>query len=293
MTPVIDLHAHSCFSDGNLRPEELVNRAHEKGVQILALTDHDETEGLAFARDQAQKLGMQLINGVEISVTWNSKTVHIVGLGIDVDNDTLQDGLVRIRQERIVRAKKISDKLQKAGIENVYSEIISKYGMEAVTRTHFAHYLVEHGHVKDLNKAFKQYLGRKGRAFVNGHWISLEECVQMVVAAGGQAVIAHPVRYKLSNQKLETLVQDFKSYGGTGIEVVASRYTEQDKAYMASIARRHELLASVGSDFHFPGNPYVELGYNLTLPPDTRAIWETWPEYQELARTFHENRGVF
>ena len=281
-TPVLDLHSHSFFSDGSLSPEELVKRAHEKGVNILALTDHDETKGLNAARTKAKSLGMCLINGVEVSVSWNKKTIHIVGLGIDPENQALQQGLSYIRDERIKRGKKIAEKLEKCGIQNVWQEITDKVGFEAVTRTHFAQFLVEQGHAKDMQQAFKRWLARKGRAYVNGHWIGLEECVKLINDAGGQAVIAHPVRYKMTNAKLEELVKTFKEYGGVGIEVVASRYSAQERAYVASIARRFDLLASVGSDFHFPGNPYIDLGYNLDLPIETSAIWQTWPEYLEL-----------
>lgn len=282
MSPVVDLHSHSYYSDGSLSPAELVRRAHENGVNILALTDHDETKGLPEASIHAERLGLKLINGVEVSVTWHGKTIHIVGLGIDIENIALQKGLSQIREERVWRAKKIAQKLQKCGIENVWEQIVEKVGFEAVTRTHFAQFLVEHGHAKDMQHAFKRYLARKGRAYVNGHWIGLDECVNLINNAGGQAVIAHPVRYRMSNAKIEELVKDFKQFGGVGIEVVASRYTVQEKAYVASIARRYGLLASVGSDFHFPGNPYIELGYNLALPIETKSIWETWPEYNEI-----------
>ena len=259
-------------------------RANEKGVNILALTDHDETQGLIAARRKADELGLTLINGVEVSVSWNNKTVHIVGLGIDPNNQALQQGLATVRQERIRRGKKIAEKLEKCGIENVWQEITNNVGFEAVTRTHIAQYLVEKGHAKDMQQAFKRWLARKGRAFVSGQWIDLEECVKLITGAGGQAVIAHPVRYKMTNAKLEEMIEAFKGYGGEGIEVVASRYSPQERAYVASVARRFDLLASVGSDFHFPGNPYIDLGYNLNLPIETKAIWESWPEYRELVK---------
>lgn len=282
MPLVVDLHSHSYYSDGGLSPVELINRAHEKGVQILALTDHDETKGLHEARTQAELVGLDLINGVEISVSWNGKTIHIVGLGIDPNNSELQQGLQLVREERIRRARKIAQKLHKCGIENVWEEIVEKVGFEAVTRTHIAAYLVEKGHARDMQQAFKRFLARKGKAFVNGHWMALEKSVKLIREAGGQAVIAHPVRYRMSRMKLEEMVQAFKEYGGAGIEVVTSRYSPHEKAAMASIARRFNLLASVGSDFHFPGSPFVELGHRLDLPTETRGIWEEWPEYKAL-----------
>jgi len=274
---IFDLHSHSLYSDGTLTPTELVTRAHEHGVNVLALTDHDETKGLAEAQSAANNVGLKLINGVEISASWDrNQTVHIVGLNIDPANDVLRAGLALIRQERIRRAKKIADKLEKTGIENVWKTITEKYGFEAVTRTHFARFLLENGHAKDMQHCFKKYLGRKGRAYVNGIWLPLEDAIGWIIAAGGQAVIAHPTRYRFTKSKLERLVIDFKSYGGVGIEVVSQRFTDKEKAEMASLARRHDLLASVGSDFHNPGSPYVELGRGLELPMDCKPIWNGW-----------------
>ena len=274
---VIDLHSHSLYSDGTLSPSDLIRRAHEKGVHVLALTDHDETKGLAEAQTTADEVGLQLINGVEISISWDrNQTIHIVGLNIDPENQDLQAGLSLIRQERVRRARKIADKLEKTGIENVWQQVTEKAGFEAVTRTHFARFLVENEYSKDMNHCFKKYLGSKGRAYVNGHWLPLEEAVGWIIAAGGQAVIAHPTRYRLTKSKLERLVTEFKACGGAGLEVVAQRYSDKEKAEMASLARRFELLSSVGSDFHDPGNPYVELGRGLTLPLDCQPIWQDW-----------------
>lgn len=274
---VIDLHSHSYHSDGTLSPEALIIRAHENGVNVLALTDHDETAGLAEAQVTADRVGLQLVNGVEISVSWdNNQTIHIVGLNIDPENKDLQSGLLFIRQERIRRAKRIADKLERTGIKDVWKLVTEKAGFEAVTRTHFARFLVENGHAKDMQHCFKKYLGRKGRAFVNGQWLPLADAVGWITSAGGQAVIAHPTRYRLTKSKLERLVTDFKDCGGAGLEVVAQRYTEKEKAEMASMARRHDLYSSVGSDFHNPGNPYVELGRGLALPLDCKPIWGDW-----------------
>ena len=274
---IIDLHSHSYYSDGTLSPADLVKRAHENGVHVLALTDHDETKGLVEAQTEAEALGITLINGVEISISWDrNQTIHIIGLNIDPENQDLQAGLLLIRQERIRRAKKIADKLEKTGIENVWQQVTEKAGFEAVTRTHFARFLIENGHSKDMQHCFKKYLGSKGRAYVNGHWLPLEEAVSWIKTAGGQAVIAHPTRYKLTKSKLERLVSEFKACGGVGIEVVSQRFTDKEKAEMASLARRFEMLSSVGSDFHNPGNPYVELGRNLTLPVDCNPIWDDW-----------------
>ena len=275
--PVYDLHSHSIHSDGTLTPNQLVERAKEMGVDFLALTDHDETAGLDEAQTKADELQIELIHGVEISVSWdNNQTIHIVGLNIDKNNQQLQQGLAVIREERIRRAKKIALKLEKAGIENVWQNMVETYGFEALTPTHFARFLLAQNQVKDIQQAFKKWLGRKGKAYVSGHWVPMKEAVQWIVQAGGQAVIAHPVRYKMTNRKLEKLVLDFKDAGGVGIEVVGNRYSAQERAAMCSLARRFDLLSSSGSDFHTPGNPYVELGRNLGLPEHTKAIWHDW-----------------
>ena len=274
---IVDLHSHSYHSDGTLSPSALVKRASEQGVNVLALTDHDETKGLAEARSIAETLGLELINGVEISSSWyRNQTIHIVGLNIDPENKNLLTGLKKIRAERVTRAKKIADKLEKSGIKNVWQTVTDSAGFEAVTRTHFARFLVEHGHAKNMQQCFTKYLGKNGRAYVNGHWAALEEAVGWITAAGGDAVIAHPTRYKLTRTKLEKLASEFKACGGTGLEVIGQRYTEKEKTEMASLVRRLDLLSSVGSDFHQPGNPYVELGRGLILPDGCQAIWDKW-----------------
>jgi len=274
---IVDLHSHSYYSDGTLSPADLIRRAHDNRVNVLALTDHDETKGLNEAQTVADELGLQLINGVEISISWDrNQTIHIVGLNIDPENQALQAGLLLIRKERVRRAKKIAEKLEKTGIEDVWQKVTEKAGFEAVTRTHFARFLLENGYAKDMQHCFKKYLGRKGRAYVNGQWLPMLDAVGWIISAGGQAVIAHPTRYKLTKSKLERLVTDFKACGGVGLEVVAQRYSEKEKSDMASLARRYELFASVGSDFHNPGNPYVELGRGLSLPEGCKPIWREW-----------------
>ena len=276
-TPVYDLHSHTLYSDGTLSPAELVVRAKEQGVDYLALTDHDETSGLDEAQKKANEININLVHGVEISVSWdNNQTIHVVGLNIDKDNEALQVGLAQIRQERVRRAKKIALKMEKCGIDNVWEIIVEENGFEALTRTHFARFLLKHEHVKDIQQAFKKWLGRKGKAYVSGHWAPMKEGVNWILQSGGQAVIAHPVRYGMTNRKLEELVLDFKDVGGTGLEVVGNRYSQQERSSMASMARRFDMLASVGSDFHSPGNPYTELGRNLGLADHIKPIWHDW-----------------
>ena len=210
-----DLHSHSIVSDGSLTPDELIARAVEKGVHVLALTDHDVTDGLAAARVAAEAHNLQLVSGVEISVTWNGATVHILGLGIDESNEELQTGLRKLRQFRAWRAKEIGRRLEKKGIADSYEGAI-KYAKGAlVSRTHFAHFLVESGRAKNIRDVFKKFLVQGKPGHVPGEWAKLEDAVQWINAAGGQAVIAHPARYKLSATGLRNLLTAFKDCGGT------------------------------------------------------------------------------
>ena len=215
---IYDLHTHSLYSDGTLTPTELVTRAHDNGVKVLALTDHDITDGVEEARVIAETLGIQLVAGVEISVTWARQTIHIVGLNIDTSNTELQAGLAGIREQRVIRAKRMAEKLEKAGFINVFESVKALAGTEAATRTHFARFLLGKGHVDTMQKAFKLWLGKKGRAFVGGDWVSLQEAVGWITGSGGQAVIAHPVRYNMTRTKMGLLVDEFKQYGGIGVE---------------------------------------------------------------------------
>lgn len=273
---IYDLHCHSIFSDGSLSPTDVVGRAAANGVDVLALTDHDSTKGIVEARQAARQCGIELIAGVEVSVTWSNQTIHIVGLGIDIENEKLQQGLALIRQQRAFRTKRMAEKLEKLGMTDVLNKIIAYAGCESATRTHFARYLVDQGIVKDMQGAFKKYLGRKGKAFVGGDWVSLEEAVTWICDAGGQAIIAHPVRYNMTNTKLGALIDEFKSFGGTAIEVSTSTHMPHERKKIAKIAEQYGLLSSVGSDFHSPGNPRVELGHNLRLPENAIPIWHDW-----------------
>jgi len=274
--PVYDLHTHSTYSDGTLRPAELIARAAEQGVDVLALTDHDSTEGLAEATAAAQQHGVRLINGVEISVTWSARTIHVVGLGIDAANPSLQNGLAGLREQRAERARKMAAKLEKAGIPDALNTVSVMAGTEAATRTHFARFLVECGAARDMQAAFKKWLGRKGKAYVSGEWTELENAVGWITDAGGQAVIAHPVRYKMTNTKLKALIDEFRHFGGGGIEVATSSHAMHERRKIAEIAGQNALLSSVGSDFHTPGNPRIELGQYLDLPAGCEPIWNTW-----------------
>lgn len=271
-----DLHSHSTASDGALSPTALVERAIEQGVDVLALTDHDGTEGIQEAQRAANSANITLIEGVEISVTWGGTTVHILGLNLDSSNDTLQAGLEAMREVRVKRADKIAAGLEKAGIHGAL-EGASKYASDVMLgRLHFAQFLVEAGYAKNVNDVFKRYLVRNKPGYVAGQWSSLDRAVSWITAAGGQAVIAHPARYKMTATKLKRLISEFKTLGGSGLEVVSGRQHPEEVKRLAKLAEQFELLASCGSDFHTPENDWVELGSLAALPASCTPIWTTW-----------------
>ena len=256
-----DFHSHSIASDGALSPEALIARAIAQGVDVLALTDHDGTEGIVAAQMAAQNTNLTLIPGVEISVTWGGSTVHIIGLNVDANNDTLQQGLMEMRTYRINRAAKMAERLEKAGIVGAL-EGARKYASDVMLgRLHFAQFLVEYGHAKDISDVFKRFLVRNKPGYVAGEWASLTDAVTWITAAGGQAVIAHPARYKMTATKLRRLISEFKEAGGVGFEVVSGRQHPEEVKNLARLAEQFELLASCGSDFHTPDNTWVELGH--------------------------------
>jgi len=271
-----DLHSHSIVSDGSLSPEALIERAAEHGVDVLALTDHDATDGLEAARLAAKNHDIRLIPGVEISVTWNAATVHVLGLGIDAQCDALQQGLQKLRGFRAWRAEEIARRLEKKGISGALAGA-NKYARGLlVSRTHFAHFLVESGHAKDVKQVFKKFLVAGKPGHVPGQWAQLEEAVDWITVAGGLAVIAHPARYRLSATRLRQLLSEFKACGGAGLEVVSSAHSQSDCANMGRYANQFGLLASRGSDFHGPEQPWVELGKIPPLPDECIPIWHNW-----------------
>lgn len=267
-----DLHTHSTASDGSLSPDALVERAREQGVDVLALTDHDGTEGIVAAQQAAQDIALTLIPGVEISVTWGKGTVHILGLNIDPDNSDLQQGLAAIRDFRVGRAHEIAKRLEKAGISGALDGA-RKYASEVMLgRLHFAKFLVEQHYAKDVQEVFKRYLVRGKPGYVPGQWTQLDEAVRWINAAGGQAVIAHPARYKITATKLRRLIEEFKEAGGVGFEVVSGRQHPEEVKNLARLADKYQLYASCGSDFHAP-DTWSELGHLSPLPDLCTPIW--------------------
>lgn len=271
----IDLHCHSTISDGALSPGEVVRRAHEHGCTLLALTDHDHTGGLVEARQQAQQLGMRLINGVEISVTWRARSIHVVGLDFDDRHEGLQQLLAQVRAGRIMRFQAMAAKLAHKGIADALvgaSALVTNPDMPS--RTHLAQFLVDNGHVRNKAEAFRKYLGEGKPCCVKHQWADLGETIGAITAAGGLAVIAHPMRYDLSATAKRNLFEEFKALGGVAIEVHSGRSSLNDRLNYALLAERFDLMASCGSDFHRVGDfGGGDLGQCPELPPICQPVW--------------------
>jgi predicted metal-dependent phosphoesterase TrpH len=272
-----DLHSHSTASDGTLSPTELVEQAAGAGVRVMALTDHDTTEGVDEARRAAARLRIGLIAGVEISVTWQAQTIHILGLNVDVDDQRLQRGLAGLRAFRQRRAQRIAEGLVQAGIPDAYAGARELADGGLISRTHFARYLVQLGLAADERQVFRHYLVKGKPGHVAGEWAELAEALDWIHQAGGQAVIAHPARYRLTRSKLRRLLQEFVALNGAAIEVVSGSHSRDDYHVMAKHAQDFGLSASAGSDFHSPEYPWIKLGKLPQLPDGCRPIWRDWP----------------
>ncbi len=277
-----DLHCHSTVSDGLLSPTDLVVRAAGRGVKFLALTDHDDVAGLAEAASAAAQYDMQLINGVEISVTWRNFTLHIIGLKIDPTYPPLVEGLRTIRSGRRARAQLMAESLAKSGISGAL-EGSYRYAANPgiIGRTHFARFLVESGRCKDVRSVFKNYLVKGKPGYVSHQWASLPDTVGWIVGSGGVAVLAHPGRYTAGRKAMGTttlreLLREFSDLGGQGIEVVSGGHTPEQYAEFARYAKEFDLFASCGSDFHGPGESYRDLGRLPDFPLDCRPVWQAW-----------------
>ena len=271
-----DLHCHSTVSDGVLTPRALAERASLNGVTIWSLTDHDEISGQAEAREAARALGMHYITGVEISVTWASRTVHIVGLGFDPNNAALEEGVRLTRSGRADRARKIGENFARLGIPGVFEGALTYAdNPELVSRTHFARFLVEAGHCPDVQSVFDRYLADDGIANEPMQWAALESAVRWIREAGGRAVIAHPGRYRYTPIQFASLFDTFKDLGGEAIEVVTGSHTPAQFIEFAAIARGYGFMASCGSDFHSPSESRHDLGSLPPLPADLTPVWKS------------------
>lgn len=272
-----DLHCHSVVSDGTLTPEALALRAHQNGVQVWSLTDHDVLGGQERAQQAALNLGMDYLSGVEISISWMGQTVHIVGLGFDPSNAVLQEGLRVTRDGREERARQMAAQLQQIGIENSYEGALKFAGNpELIARTHFARFLVEQNVCRDMDEVFKKYLVAGKPGYVSHRWASLDQAVEWITGAGGEAVIAHPGRYRLNAMQMDELYARFKDLGGAGIEVVTGSHSPDQYQTYAKVADRYGFMASRGSDFHDPQESDIDLGCLPHLPEHLRPIWSVF-----------------
>lgn len=273
----VDLHCHSNISDGALAPEVVVERAARNGVEWLALTDHDEVAGVARAQAHAEALGLGFVRGVEVSVTWAGKTLHIVGLGIDPTDPTLVAGLAHTRSGRHMRAHEIAAQLAHVGIPDAFEGAMRYAGNpDLVGRNHFARYIVERGVCDDVREVFGRFLVEGKPGYVPHRWAALRDAVAWIRGAGGVAVIAHPARYRFDDPMLHTLIDEFLEAGGEGIEVVTSAHTRDEMRRFASLALQRGLAASRGSDFHAPGESRVDLGALPPLPDSVVPVWARW-----------------
>jgi hypothetical protein len=272
-----DLHCHSTWSDGLCTPAAVVRRAADRGVGVLALTDHDELGGLAEAREAASRHGIALINGAELSVSWETHSIHIVALGIDAEHPALCDGLDAVRRGRSQRARRIAAELAAVGIRGALEGAMRYVTCDRlVSRTHFARFLVEAGYAGSVHDVFKRYLARGRPGYVPHEWTPLGDALSWIHAAGGQAVLAHPGRYPLTPTAMRRLLDEFRGRGGDALEVFSSSHTNAQADEFAAHARRYGLRASVGSDWHGPGEGWLDLGALPDLPPDLEPVWRRW-----------------
>ncbi len=272
-----DLHCHSRCSDGLLTPAEVVARAAARGVDVLALTDHDELAGLAEARAAAEVHGITLVDGAELSASWEGHTLHVIALHVDPAAAVLAESLQRVRTGRATRARRIADALAEAGIGGAYEGAMRYVTSERlVSRTHFARYLVDAGYVREVKDVFRRYLTPGKPGYVPHGWAALPEALRWIHAAGGQAVLAHPGRYKISPTAMRRLLAAFRDAGGSGIEILSSSHTAAQAAQFATLARVFGLRGSAGSDYHGPGESTLDLGEIPPLPSGVIPIWRDW-----------------
>ncbi|EGA70342.1 hypothetical protein VISI1226_22270 [Vibrio sinaloensis DSM 21326] len=273
----IDLHSHTTASDGRLAPHDLIDRALSFNLDVLAITDHDTVDGLQAAHDYIaqHQHPLKLINGIEISTVWQNKDIHIVGLNIDPDSEALNTLIEQQKKHREGRAELIAHRLSKATREGVLEEVRLIAGEAPITRAHFAKWLVENGYAKTMQQVFKKFLTRNNPGYVPPAWCSMAEAVDAIHAAGGQAVLAHPGRYDLTAKWLKRLLAAYVEAGGDAMEVAQPQQGQQERRNLADYAIQYKLLASQGSDFHYP-SPWMELGRNLWLPSGVEPVWKDW-----------------
>lgn len=277
----IDLHCHTTASDGHFDPEQLVERAHERGIKTLAITDHDSVEGFRRGRQRAAELGVQLIPGIELSTVWSGISIHIVGLGFDPESPVMQQAEQQQRQARASRAELIAQRVgKKLRTDIAVADIVSHSGVEQdqLGRPHFARWMIEQGLVPSMQVAFNKYLGAGKIGDVKTGWASMTEAVEWIRAAGGTPVMAHAHLYKMTRTKLRACVKDFIAAGGQGLEVAYGMMDSNQQGQMAALAREFNLLGSCGSDYHGPNRFGLELGVMPAFPKLITPVWQQWSD---------------
>lgn len=274
---LIDFHTHTTASDGDLTPAQMLQRAREAGISLLAITDHDTVAGYREAASMAADYApLQLVPGVEFSCRWSGTTIHIVGLGMDCDHPAMREGLENLDRARGERGAKIAERLAARGFEGALEGALAEAGTSQLGRPHFSAWLVAQGHVADHNEAFDKYLGQGKTGDVKAFWPELAQVVGWIVAAGGVAVLAHPLKYKYTRMKLRRLVVDFRSAGGQAIEVLSGRQTPDQVAQLQRLATEFELEVSAGSDFHRDGPYNPQPGVSLPRIAGSPGVWKRW-----------------
>lgn len=271
---IFDLHCHTHFSDGLLSPEAVITRAKEHGVSVLAITDHDTIAAIGIAQKAASDSGITLIPGIEFSSQWGKGGVHIVGLGIEINSPALKEAVTQQEEARTARALAIANRLSRAGFPGALEGAREIAGEGALGRPHFAQYLVSVGAVKNINTAFKKYLGAGKIADVKYQWPTMSDVIDWIHRAGGVAVLAHPAKYELTRTKMCALVDSFALAGGDAIEVISGLQPSALTEDLLKIANQRSLYASCGSDFHVPNQPWQELGSFGRLPAHAKPVWE-------------------
>ena len=279
----IDLHSHTTCSDGRFTAEQLLQRAVEFNLDVLAITDHDCVDAIPRALQyiQTNNLPLHLISGIEVSTVWQNKDIHIVGLNIDIENTQLASLIADQKQRRIVRSELMAERLEKHTRPGVLDEVKAIAGEASITRAHFAKWLVDNGYAKTFQLVFKKFLTRNNPGYVPPAWCSMEEAISAIHAAGGMAVLAHPGRYQLTAKWLKRLIAAFVEAGGDAMEVAQPQQAPQERRNLADYAIEYKLLASQGSDFHYP-SPWMELGRNLWLPAGVERVWKDWQQIAHL-----------
>ena len=269
----VDLHSHSYYSDGVYSPSEVIELANQVKCDLFSLTDHDTTVGVLEAQERADDLSLNFIPGVEISAFWQNMTIHILGIGVNINNDFLQKGLQRNQELRKERAEKIAYGLRRAGIAGALEKtrILSKTNM--ITRTHFAQMLIQEGFCKDMKSVFRRFLTGNKPGAVRVEWSSFEEVISWIHAAGGFSVIAHPFRYRMTQAKIKRMFGEFKEAYGDGVEVITAMSSEQEINLCSNWANESNLLISSGSDYHGWPSQRINIGSQREIPNSDNLIW--------------------